>query len=99
MGFSIISSPKGTLSLQKTLDLANLYLENANKSTDPEIIMVLCHEAEISLSQAKKVARKTKVETTNGWIATLYNGLCNLLDKHGHIDEAAEFRKKCEKLG
>ncbi|KAF9346615.1 hypothetical protein BGX34_003771, partial [Mortierella sp. NVP85] len=98
-GSSIISSPRGNLSLQKTLDLANLFLENADKSTDPEIILALCHETEISLSQAKKIAKKTNVEFMNGSIAAIYYGLSDMLDKHGHRDEAAAFRKKIEKWG
>ncbi|KAK3824946.1 MAG: WD40-repeat-containing domain protein [Benniella sp.] len=36
---SIISSPRGKLSLQQVLNLANVYLENASKATDPDIVM------------------------------------------------------------
>ena len=96
---SVISSPRGNLSLQTTLDLAYLFLENAGKSTDPEIILVLCHETEISLSQAKKIAKKTKVGSMDDLIATIYHGLGNLLDKHGHRDEAEAFREKSKKWG
>jgi len=98
MVFSSISSSRRNLSLQQTLDLANLFLENAYKSMDPEIVLVLCHETETSLSRAKKVARRTKIESMNGCIATLYGGLCDLLDRHGHRGEAAEFRKMAENL-
>jgi len=93
---SIISSSRGNLSLQKTLDLANLFLENANKSTDLDIILVLCHETRTSLSQAKKM---DKTKSMNGRIATIYGGLSDLLDNRGHRDAAAEFRKKAWKLG
>jgi hypothetical protein len=98
-GSSIITSTRGNLPLQKTLDLANLFLGNADKSTDPEIILALCYETEISLSQAKKIAKKTNVESMNGSIAAAYRGLSDLLDKHGYRDEAAAFCKKIEKWG
>jgi len=95
----VISSPRGKLSLQKTLELANLYLENAKNSRDPEIFLVLCHDTETSLSQAKKVAKKTEDESMNGSIAATYDGLGDLLEKKGHQAEAKAFRKKSEKRG
>ncbi|KAK3814083.1 MAG: WD40-repeat-containing domain protein [Benniella sp.] len=93
------SSSREEFSLQKILELANSYLENAYKSTDPETILALCHDAETSLSQAEEVANITGDESMNGLIATLYNGLGELLDRQGLRDEAAAFRKKFGKQG
>jgi hypothetical protein len=98
-GSSVISSPRGNLSLKATLDLANMFLENAGKSTNPEIILVLCHETEISLSQAKKIAKTTKDGSMDYWIATTYHGLGDLLDKHNHRNQAEAFREKSKKWG
>jgi hypothetical protein len=95
----VFSSPREDFSLQNILELANSYLENAYKSTDPETILALCHDAETSLSQAEKVANLTGDESMNGLIATLYNGLCELLDRQGLRDEAAAFREKSQKQG
>jgi hypothetical protein len=96
---SVISSPRGSLSLQKALDLANLYLENARKSTDPEIILVLCHDTEVSLSQAKRAAKQTEDKSMDDMIATVYLGLGGLLDNQGRQVEAKAFHKKSEKWG
>jgi hypothetical protein len=57
---SIISSPLRSLSLQQTLDLANIYLENACKTPDPNVALVLCHDTEVTLSHVKKVAKNVE---------------------------------------
>jgi 3-keto-L-gulonate-6-phosphate decarboxylase len=93
------SSHRGNLSLQKSLDLANLYLKNARESTDAEIIMVLCHDTKDTLSQAKKVARKTGDKSMNALLATTHIDLGDLLDRQGQPEEAMAFRKKAEKWG
>jgi hypothetical protein len=96
---SIISSPRGSLSLQKIISLANVYLENASKSSDPEILLVLCHDAEVSLAQARKTAKNTEDKAMREGIATVYIGLGDLLDSQGHRNEAQAFYKKSEKWG
>jgi hypothetical protein len=96
---SIISSPRGNLSLQQVIHLANVYLENAAKSTDPDILLVLCHDVEVSLFQAKKAAKNTEDKAMRYGIATVYIGLGDLLDHHGHGNEAKAFYKKSDKLG
>ncbi|KAF9362570.1 hypothetical protein BGX34_005917 [Mortierella sp. NVP85] len=93
----IIRSPRGNLPLQKVLDLANLYLETACKSTDPEVTLVLCHDTEVSLSQAKRDAKNIKDESVHDTVATIYASLGALLDNQGHLDEARAFYKKAEK--
>jgi hypothetical protein len=96
---SVISSPRGNLSLQQILDLANIYIENASKSTDPDIVLVLCHDTEVSLSHVKKAAKNSRDKGMDGRIATVYIGLGDLLNSYGHRDEAKAFYKKSEKWG
>jgi hypothetical protein len=97
---SIISSPRGNLSLQQVLDLANIYLENAYKSTDPDIVLVLCHDTEVSLTHVKKAAKTSNEDKSmHGKIAAVYVGLGDLLHSNSHRDEAQVFYKKSEKWG
>ena len=94
---SVISSPKGNLSLLQVLDLANIYLENASKSTDPDITLVFCHDAEVSLTHVKKAAKNNSDKSMHRSIASVYIGLGDLLGSKGHVDEAKTFYKKSEK--
>ncbi|KAF9350706.1 hypothetical protein BGX34_001027, partial [Mortierella sp. NVP85] len=95
----IVSSPRGSLSPQKALELANVYLETAFSTTDSDIALVLCHDTEVSLSQAKKSALHDKKATVTKGIATAYIGLGKLLESHGHLGGAQASFKKAEKLG
>jgi hypothetical protein len=96
---SIISSPRGSLSLQQVLGLASIYLENARQTQDPNIALVLCHDTEVSLSQVKRAAKHTDDKAIRDGIATIYIKLGDLLDTQGHRDEAQAFYKKSEKWG
>jgi hypothetical protein len=96
---SVIPSPMSSLSPQQALELASMYLENACNTRDRVIILVFCHEVEVSLLRAKKVAKHNKDQTTIEGIATAYNYLSKLLDKSGCSSEAQAIRKKAEKLG
>jgi len=96
---SIIKSPRWNLSLQQVLDLANIYLENASKSTDPDIVLVLCHDTEVSLSQVKKAVKHKEDGEMREGIAALYIGLGDLLVSKGYRVEAQAFYKKSEKWG
>jgi hypothetical protein len=96
---SIISSPRWNLSLQQVLDLANIYLENASKSADPDIVLVLCHDTEVSLSQVKKGIKHKEDREMREGIGSLYIGLGDLLASKGHRVEAQAFYKKSEKWG
>lgn len=98
-GSSIVSSPRGSLSPIKALHLAKIYLENAGKEQDPDIALVLCHDTEVSLSQAKKAARHTENRTLHEGISTAYIDLGNLLHNHGRRSEANAIYKKAEKSG
>jgi hypothetical protein len=66
-------------------------------SKDPEIILVLCHDTEVSLSQAKRAAKLTEDKSMYGTIAAIHVELGDLLSSQGHRDEAKAFRKKAEK--
>jgi hypothetical protein len=96
---SIVSSPRGSLSPQKALELANIYLENAFNTTDSDIALILCHDTEVSLYQAKKSVENDKNQTVTKGIATAYIGLGKLLESRGHVKGAQASFKKAEKLG
>jgi hypothetical protein len=83
----------------QALELANVYLANAFKAKDPFIALVLGHDTELSLSQAKKATKGIEVQVMRKGIATAYDNLGRLLDSHGHLDEAQAFYKKAGKLG
>ncbi|KAF9348052.1 hypothetical protein BGX34_002702, partial [Mortierella sp. NVP85] len=95
----IVSSPRGALSSQQTLDLANTYLETAFNAIDSDIALVLCHDTEVSLSQAKKSVKHDKNPTVAKGIATAYVGLGKLLERHGHVSGAQASFKKALNLG
>jgi len=96
---SIAPSPLGSLDPQQTLQLANLYLDNAYNTNDPAITLVLCHDTEISLSHARKVVKHVKNPVVIEGIAVAYIDLGKLLEKHGHGTQAQTDYKKAEKLG
>ncbi|KAF9970673.1 hypothetical protein BGZ65_010956, partial [Modicella reniformis] len=97
MVFSVISSPRGNLSLQQVLELANIYLENACRTNDPTIALVLCHDTEVSLTYVKKAAKNVEDQTLCERIAATFIGLSRLLDSKGYRDEGLAFYKKSEK--
>lgn len=103
---SIVPSPKGTLSLQQALELSNIYLENAHKTKDNDIVLLLCHDAEVALSQAKKATKKASPhfkdagnQTLHRGIAAAYIDLGKLLENQGYHGEALAINKKAEKWG
>jgi hypothetical protein len=79
--------------------LANTYLASAQSTKDLSIAMVLCHDTEVSLSQAKKTAKHAAVHTIRDRVAIAYIELVNVLDGHGKQDDAQTSYKKAEKLG
>jgi hypothetical protein len=95
----IISPPRGKLSVQQSLYLANFFLDGAGKAQDREIALALCHETEITLFQAKKSAKHSDDQTVRQGIAFAYIGLGKVLDTHEHRTEAQAIYKKAEKLG
>ena len=96
---NIVSSPLGNLSLQHALELANIYLENIPKVQHPDIALVLCHDTEVALSQAKKAAKRIEDQAMRRQIAIAYIGLGRELENRGHSGEAQASYKKAEKWG
>ena len=105
---SIVPSNLRSLSLKQALELTNLYLENAYKIhvKDPDIALVLCHEAEAALSQGKSANKKypahpsdTGHQALREGMATAYIDLGKLLEKRGYQGEAQAILKKAAKWG
>jgi len=95
----IVKSPRGDLSTQQALELAKIYLENACKTRDPDIALVLCHDTEVSLSDAKRATKHAEDLNVRKRIGTVYINLGKLLYSRGHHGEAQTSFKKAEKLG
>ncbi|KAG0228904.1 hypothetical protein BGX31_006419 [Mortierella sp. GBA43] len=93
---SAFSSPLGSLSSKQALELANVYLENARSAVDLDIALVLCHDTEVSLSQAKKHPDN---QTIIEGIATAYGDLGSQLEIRGNDSGAQAMYKKAGKLG
>ncbi|KAG0243760.1 hypothetical protein BGX31_010229 [Mortierella sp. GBA43] len=103
---NIVPTPKGTLSLHQALELCNIYLENAYKSADHDIALILCHDAEAALSQVKGANKRRSADPKDvGYkalregVATAYIDLGKLLENRGYQSEAQAIRKKAEKWG
>ncbi|UAW63833.1 hypothetical protein KMZ15_07155 [Mycoavidus sp. HKI] len=102
---SVFSSSRSVLSLQETLDLASSYLETARKAKDPKIALVLCDDAEASLSEMKKAVRKAHApetladQTLRDKIATVYLEHGKVLEQLEQTDRAQASYKKAKKWG
>jgi tetratricopeptide (TPR) repeat protein len=103
---NIVPSHLNALSLQQALELSNIYLENAYGTADPDIALVLCHETEVALSQAKSANKKypahpkdTGHQSLRDGVAAAYIDLGKLMEKQGYRDEAQAICKKAEKWG
>ncbi|KAK3805366.1 MAG: hypothetical protein J3Q66DRAFT_446011 [Benniella sp.] len=95
---NIISSPRDVLTPTQALELANAYLEHASKANDPYIALILCHDTEVSLSQAARGLKRFEVQGVHEGIADAYVSLGRLLDKRGRRNEAQACYKKADKL-
>ena len=102
---SLVPVPKNALSLHQTLELTNLYLENAYKTTDHDISLVLCHDAEVALSQAKDAKKlssypgETSYQALRDGVAAAYIDLGKLLERKGYPDVGQTISRKAEKWG
>ncbi|KAG0195356.1 hypothetical protein BGX31_006368, partial [Mortierella sp. GBA43] len=81
------------------LDLVTIYMRDAREATDADIALVLCHDVERSLSQAKKAAKHSDDKLSQEKIGIGYIKLGKLLRHQGRADEAQSSYKKAEKLG
>jgi len=97
MGTSVAST-LGSFSSQKALRLANVYLEKAYGESDPEIAQELCRETELSLTQAKRVAKCDNDQVMMDEIGATFIKLGQLLREQGCVPEADAIRTKGEKL-
>jgi hypothetical protein len=103
---TIVPAFKGALSLRQALELCNAYLDCAFNTTDRDIALLLCHDADLALSQAKSAEKRfpnhLKDNSYLTWrrgIATAYIDLGKLLELQGYGDEASLMCKKTEKWG
>lgn len=103
---SIVPSHLSALSLQEALELCHVYLENAYKTKNRNTALVLCHDAEVVLSQAKTANKKHPAQFKNvdyqalrKEVAASYIDLGKILEIHGYQDEAKTIYKKSEKWG
>jgi hypothetical protein len=83
----------------QSLELANIYLDNARKTTDPYIALTLCHDTEVSLSQASRGSKRLKLPVVLEGISVAYVQLGWLLKNRRLHHESEAFYKKAEKLG
>lgn len=96
---NVISSPRGNLSLQQALEIANIYLDHAGKAKNADIALVFCHDTEASLHQAGRAAKHAHDQTMHYEIATGYIRLGRVLAVRGCRKEAQAIYKKAEKFG
>jgi hypothetical protein len=103
---NIVPSYLRALSLEQALELSNMYLEYAYKTSDNDIALVLCHETEVALSQAKSASKKysanlkdTKYQDLRKGMAAAHIDLGKLLERRGYLGEAQAICKKAEKWG
>jgi hypothetical protein len=101
---SIVPFPKSTLSPQQILELTNILLEGTNKSNDRDIVLILCHYAEVTLSPIKRPSKKSiatagsEEQAQHGRIAEAYFNLGKLMDDRECREEAKAFYKKAQKF-
>ncbi|KAG0346837.1 hypothetical protein BGZ54_005083, partial [Gamsiella multidivaricata] len=100
------SSPRKALSAQKELELTNIYVENARKTKDREIALVLRDDAEAALSRMKRAAKKTfttSLSVEDQALRDGFAGACfehaNLLESLGYSEMAQVSYKRAEKWG
>ncbi|KAF9349027.1 hypothetical protein BGX34_002103 [Mortierella sp. NVP85] len=94
-------SSQGPLSPQQTLELANIYLEKASKTTDPDIALILCRDTEFSLSEAKEAAKHVKNQTVIKGIASAYIELKKLREglRHTYETQTEDLRRDIHASG
>ncbi|KAI8346737.1 hypothetical protein B0O80DRAFT_430693 [Mortierella sp. GBAus27b] len=102
---SIVPTPKGTLLPQQILELTTIFLESTSKSSDSDIVLILCHHAEAILSQIKRSTKKSATTAADSEdqaqrerVAEAYFNLGRLMDDQEYREEAKAFYKKAQKL-
>ncbi|KAG0214406.1 hypothetical protein BGX31_001105, partial [Mortierella sp. GBA43] len=102
----VVPGPRGALSLHQALELCNVYLEGAFRTADRDISLLLCHDAEHALAQAKSAnkgypehLKDARYQELRRGVTAAYIDLGRLLDVQGYGDKAGIIRKKVEKWG
>ncbi|KAF9363088.1 hypothetical protein BGX34_004881, partial [Mortierella sp. NVP85] len=93
------ASPIGSLSPEQALELANIYLENSSKTVDPSIALVLCHDTDMTLYQAKRHIKPSKNPKLAKRIATTYISLGHMLTDLNQAKGAQASFRRAKKLG
>jgi hypothetical protein len=93
------ASPLGSLSPEQALELANIYLDNGSKAIDPSIALVLCHDTDMTLYQAKRHIKPSKNPKLAKRIATTYISLGHMLTDLGQGKRAQASIRRAKKLG
>jgi hypothetical protein len=99
------SSPRKHLLVQQSLELANVSLESARKTKDPELGLELCGDAEAMLAQIKRRAPQqmvhnppspghTENKAFREGITAAYSSLGELQNSLGQSDKARASYKK-----
>ncbi|KAG0298942.1 hypothetical protein BGZ98_010428 [Dissophora globulifera] len=104
--FNRVSSKRSPLPPQKELELVNIYLEQGRIVSEEgknEIALVLCEEAEASLSRMKKGVKAAEavqdVTDLRHGIACAFIELSKLLDELKKQEKAKESYKKAQEWG
>jgi len=96
---SIVPLPKSALPSQQVLRLSNIYLADAarvvDNNNDHDIALMLCHNAEVTLSQVTN--KKAGYKAVLGEVIAAYNNLSNLLKQLGYTAESQKLLNKTEK--
>jgi hypothetical protein len=100
------SSLRNHLSPQQSLELANLYLENAHRTKDPEIVLEWCSVTEAELFRTKGASKKAlspPMQDDNRALregmATALSNLGKLQDSLGQSEKAQASYRRAEQWG
>ncbi|KAG0367829.1 hypothetical protein BGX24_003069 [Mortierella sp. AD032] len=100
-----VSSKRSPLAPQMELQLINIYLDNgrtASKKGQHQIALVLCEEAEASLSKMKKCMKAAQVQDVTDLrhgVACAFLELSKLLEEMNQQERAKESRSKAHAWG
>ncbi|KAG0056057.1 hypothetical protein BGZ83_006494 [Gryganskiella cystojenkinii] len=100
------SSSRRASSPQKELELANFHLDNARKTKDAQIVLMICDDAEAALSRMKRAAKKTLTcplsvedQALRDGFAGAYLEHAKLMESLGYSEMAQVSYKRAEKWG
>ncbi|KAI8355925.1 hypothetical protein B0O80DRAFT_425583 [Mortierella sp. GBAus27b] len=104
--FRITTFSRGIHSPQQGLGIANICLENARKTKDPELALELCGDADEVIAQVTKAMKRSTTSLNHSddqgireELATAYVELGRLQDGLGQGDKARANIKNSESWG